>query len=425
MRSLVVRERDRLELEGPDAKLTEAEAETLSRLPLLPGAVTWERRAIKLGPFCGVLRVHDLTIEVLPKIRGVADGEDRGILIAMLRAAGHLPATLPNATGLEHQEQHLLDMFVLDFCVSASGLLSRGAIRSYEVHEDRLSALRGRLHLPEQLRRGLLDRTQLHCRYDELTADNAHNRVLKAVLAVLLGHARGSRAKTAVNVLLLRLDEVSVRPCRLADLEQLRFDRLTARWESLFQRAVQLMRGLYPDVRAGQAVDGSCLLFDMQRLFEAFVGEHLRRAYYGRSERVVLQGPQRHLATGDQGRAFRMRPDMAVIAPDGQVERILDAKWKALDLTQTKSGVSQEDAYQMAAYASSYGCSRLALLYPGGNGLPAGRLDSFILRVPDEPRLDVYTVDIAALVGGNAFQTVINDPSEGGSLSVTTSPSAH
>ncbi len=404
MRSLVVRERDRLELEDPDARLTEAEAETLSRLPLPPGAVTWERRAIQLGPFCGVLRVHDLTIEVLPKIRGVADGEDRGILIAMLRAAGHLPATLPNATGLEHQEQHLLDVFVLDFCAAVSALLSRGAIRSYEVHEDRLSALRGRLHLPEQLRRGLLDRTQLHCRYDELTADNAHNRALKAVLAALLGHARGSRAKAAVNVLLLCLDEVSVRPCRVADLEQLRFDRLTARWEPLFQRAIQLMRGLYPDVRAGQTVDGSCLLFDMQRLFEAFVGEHLRRAYHGRSERVVLQGPQRHLATGDRGKAFRMRPDMAVVSPDGQVERILDAKWKALDLTQAKAGVSQDDAYQMAAYASSYGCRRLALLYPSGDGLPAGRVDSFTLRVSGEPQVDIYALDIAALVGGQPLQ---------------------
>ncbi len=404
MRNLVVRERDRLDLEGPDARLTEAEAETLSRPPLPPGAVIWERRAIKLGPFCGVLRVHDLTIEVLPKIKGVADGQDRGILIAMLRAAGHLPATLLNVTGLEHQEQHLLDVFVLDFCAATNSFLSRGAIRSYVVHEDRLSALRGRLHLPEQLRRGLLDRTQLHCRYDELTADNAHNRALKAVLAVLLGHARSSSAKAAVNVLLLRLDEVSVRPCRIADLEQLRFDRLTARWEPLFQRAIQLMRGLYPDVRAGQTVDGSCLLFDMQRLFEAFVGEHLRRAYHGRSERVVLQGPQRHLANGDRGKAFRMRPDMAVVSPDGQVECILDAKWKALDLTQAKAGVSQDDAYQMAAYASSYGCKRLALLYPSGDGLPAGRVDSFTLRVSGEPRVDIYALDIAALVGGQPLQ---------------------
>ncbi len=404
MRSLVLRERDRLELEGPDARLTEVEAETLSRLPLPPGAVTWERRAIKLGPFCGVLRLHDLTIEVLPKIKGVADGEDRGILIAMLRAAGHLPATLPNATGLEHQEQHLLDVFVLDFCAATSGLLSRGAICSYEMHEDRLSALRGRLHLPEQLRRGLLDRTQLHCRYDELTVDNAHNRALKAVLAALLGHARGSRAKAAVNVLLLRMDEVSVRPCRIVDLEQLQFNRLTARWEPLFQRAIQLMRGLYPDVRAGQTVNGSSLLFDMQRLFEAFVGEHLRRAYHGRSERVVLQGPQRHLATGDRGKAFRMRPDMAVVAPDGRVEQILDAKWKALDLTQAKAGVSQDDAYQMAAYASSYNCRRLALLYPSGDGLPAGRVDSFTLRVFGIPQVDICALDIAALVGGQPLQ---------------------
>ena len=57
-----------------------------------------------MGPYCGVLRIGDLTIEVLPKVptKFGADDEARGILIAMLRAAvlgGVLPA---------HQLNHLV-----------------------------------------------------------------------------------------------------------------------------------------------------------------------------------------------------------------------------------------------------------------------------------------------------------------------------
>ncbi len=400
MRSLTARERDLLPLDGPEAVLTKDEAETLSRLPLPPGAITWEHRAVRLGPFCGVLRVHDLTIEVLPKVAGVGDGTRRGVLVAMLRDAGHLATALPKGAGLAWQEQHLLDVFVLDFCAAASALLRQGAIRRYEEREERLPALRGRLHLSEHLRRGALEPTRLSCRFDELTADNAHNRALKAVLAVLFGHARGTRARAASGGLLHRLEEVADRPHCAADLDRLHFDRLTTAWEPLFRRAAALLRGLYPDVRAGVAVDGSCLLFDMQRLFEAFVGERLRRACPVGSGRVMLQGPRRALAWSETGPAFGMRPDFAVLAPDGRVLRILDAKWKQLEPGRVGVGVSQSDAYQMAAYAGGYGCGNLTLLYPAGDGVPAGWVEGFVLQLPGQPQADVHALDLGALARG-------------------------
>jgi 5-methylcytosine-specific restriction enzyme subunit McrC len=396
---MTVRERQKLPIGA--GHLTEAEAAALARLTLPPGALVWEHRALRLGPFCGILRADDLVLEILPKITGAAgDDETRGVLVAMLRPAGHLAERPAGAAPLALQGLHLLDIFVLDFCERVNGLLRQGAIRTYEVHEEDLAALRGRLNLPAQLRRDRLDRARLHCRFDELSVDNPHNRALKAVLARLLGQSLGPEAKAAVNVLLRRMEEIAARPCSLRELTNLHFDRRTKMWRPVFEQAAWFLRGLYPDVRAGHA-DGPALLFDMERLFEAFVGAKLRARWREVGGlRVVLQGPQRHFATAGGTPVFRMRPDISVVVAGGTVACVYDTKWKSLDPGLANRGVAQADIYQIAGYAGRYGCDRTALLYPRGEGMAQGLVETFTIASPGAPRVDVYALDLPALARG-------------------------
>jgi 5-methylcytosine-specific restriction enzyme subunit McrC len=198
-----------------------------------------------------------------------------------------------------------------------------------------------------------------------------------------------------------RLQEVSTTPCSAADIDRLPFNRLTEAWRPLFQRAAWFLRGLFPDVRTG-GVDGLCLVFDMQRLFEAFVGARLRREWrgHGSGMRVVLQGPPEYLARSADGPAFRLRPDAAVVSATRDVKRLLDAKWKRLEPDAAGRGVAREDAYQLAAYAGAYGCPRVALVYPRPKHLPAGLVERFDLRLPGAPRIEVYGIDLVELANG-------------------------
>ncbi len=402
-RKLTVRERDRLRIGGPPPCVTGGDATNLARLaPMLPvGAVAWEHCGIRLGPFCGMMRVGELTLEILPKVAGDTGADARGVLIAMLRAAGELMPDSVGSAGLALQKLHLLDVFILDFCARVNGLLRRGAIRRYDPREENLATVRGRLHFAEDARRNTFDRSRMFCRYDELSPDNAHNRALKFVLGRLLGRAMGAEAKASVNGLLRRMEEVGSRPCTAVDMERLPFDRLTRPWRPVFHRAAWLLRGLHPDVRAVEA-EGACLLFDMERLFEAFVGAVLRRRWNGSDARVVLQGPIRPFALGFKGPAFRMRPDVAVVGPDGQATLIADAKWKRLDLRVAGSGVAREDMYQMAGYAGRYRCRDLALLFPSGDGVPPGMVETFTLQDGFGARVRVFALDVAALARGGA-----------------------
>ena len=400
MTVLTVRERVLLPFAGGGG-LSARQEQALGRLaPLLPrGALNWERGGVRLGPFAGIIRAGDLVIEILPKIDvgAPADGVARGVLVAMLRAAADLAAEDFGEAPLGQQRLHLLDVFILDFCARAAALFRAGAIRTYMGFEDDLPSLRGRLRLAEQVRRTAADRSRFRCAFDELSPDNPYNRALKAVLSRLLPQAIGTEARTAVSGLLHRLAEVTDVPCSAVDIDRLLFNRLTESWRPVFQRASWFLRGLYPDVSAG-SVEGLCLLFDMQRLFEAFVGACLRREWRmgGDGSRIILQGPPRHLAGSAEGPVFRLRPDAAVISSGGSVERLLDAKWKRLDASAASRGVTREDAYQLTAYAGAYRCSRVALVYPRAPGLAAGLVETFDLRVPSPSRIEVYTFDLLA-----------------------------
>ncbi|WP_434163703.1 hypothetical protein RWA03_25490 (plasmid) [Sinorhizobium meliloti] len=181
------------------------------------------------------------------------------------------------------------------------------------------------------------------------------------------------------------------------DLDALPLDRTIRHWQAAFRNASQLLTGLLPDVRIGDA-PGSALLFNMERLFETVLGRRIRRECQTLAEcklSVALQGPQTNLAAS----GFQLRPDISITHGDG-VQAILDAKWKRLEKDKPNSGVASVDAYQMNAYADRYRCNRLALVYPA---TAPGRVTSFVLMTAARPVLDVLTIDVRELALGNGM----------------------
>jgi len=403
MRRLSFRERESVSI-GPTGQISELEAEGIAKLSgcLPPGALAWGHRALKFGPFCGVLQTEQLAIEILPKIdHGSDSSEDmRGLLVAMLARAGELGSKRVGEAGLGQQHSHLLDVFIEDFCSQVKSALRGGAIARYSERTDNLNAIRGRLELTEHLRTNAFDRSHLLCRFDERSIDNPYNQALKAVLRILLGLALSPRTQAMVAAFLHRFVEVTDRRFRARDVGALRFDRIIRHWEPVFARASWLLTGLYPDVRTGDAA-GSALLFNMEKLFERVLGLRVRHACQARASghfSVGLQSPMKHLAMS----GFHLRPDITIQTGNESVA-ILDAKWKRLDVGEPNSGVSSGDAYQMNAYANRYRCNRLALVYPASVDCRPGKVTEFVLMTEERPTLEVIAVDVRELAFGSGI----------------------
>ena len=413
MRHLTFRERESISI-GQTEGISEVEAESIKKLEarLPAGFLEWGHHTLKLRQFCGVFRTPLLTVEILPKINhdDHSHEEARGLLVKMLAQAGELNLRRMGDAGLGQQRHHLLDVFIEDFCSRVKAAIGGGAIALYSERRENLGAIRGRLELTEHLRVNAFDRSRLFCRFDEWSIDNPYNRALKAVLRILLGRTVHQRPRTTVAALLHRLDDVGEQKTTARDVAALRMDRTISHWEPVFAQARRLLEGLNPDVRKGD-VAGTALLFDMERLFETVLRNRIRNACRTRLRDDPLSvgtlGKSVSLATS----GFQLRPDIIVKQGD-EILAILDAKWKQLNTTDSRPGVSSSgvlssDAYQMNAYASRFGCNRLALVYPAWSDCPAGTVREFVFetnqRPSERPTLAVIAVDLRELAIGTGI----------------------
>ena len=370
------------------------------------GGVLEDRRDdLKARGVVGVLAVQGCTLEILPKIDvGQKEGsaqetrEIRKRLVHMLAVALDLKIETGRMTDLDWQRETLLEILIRIFCDKLTEAVRRGMPRRYTFHEDDLPTLRGSLDIPRQFTRHLANPGRLACRYDELSEDIALNRIMKATIGHL---ARMSR--NAANV--QRLRELAFLYADVADLsipalrwEDVVIDRTNRAWRELFSMAQLFLRNRYQTTSAGSG-QGSALLFEMNALFEEYIGRLVSRALAGSEFRVTLQGGRLFCLTSldDERPVFQTKPDI-LIWRAGQVTHVIDTKWKKISarIDDPKQGVSQADVYQMMAYAHLYRAPRLTLLYPHHAGLGDDEGIHARFRVTEqETVLDTASFDIS------------------------------
>ena len=119
------------------------------------------------------------------------------------------------------------------------------------------------------------------------------------------------------------------------------------------------------------------LLFDMNTLFESYVGNFIKKSFPG----TILQHSEKHLV--ENPKSFRLRPDIFL-----EDKFIADTKWK---IVKSRDDISQADLYQLYAYGKKYNCGRLYLIYPKIDGV---KQESMGFKYDDEMRLEILYFDL-------------------------------
>ena len=279
----------------------------------------------------------------------------------MLAVTRELRVAEGELAALDTQRHDLLELLVRLFAERLLTAVRRGLPRSYMAHEEDRKLLRGKLNVKRQVTHLALRSDRLACRFDDLSEDTPLNRVLKAAVSRLIGITRSAANARRLAELTARFEFVGDTPRPLG--EPVRLDRTNTAFHDLHRLACLFLQGDWQSTAGGRAT-GFSLLFPMNDLFEAFIGQSLKRTL---PWPVHLQHGRHHALTGADGYPlFRLRPDAVVKAPDGPI--IVDTKWKRL--TPRKPGCEQtlgiapSDIYQMLAYAQAYDATRLILLYP-------------------------------------------------------------
>lgn len=372
--------------DGEGGSLTTAEADALAQIgERRRGFCELGHRKLKLAQYCGVVSLGGRVLEVLPKTQGGNDTAEqcRGVLLRLLKLTDRFPQFQHLPAGQHLRRAPLLEAFIAAYFDSVSSVLRGGLLRQYQEHEEELPLVRGRIVVGRQMGVHANRPDLVACVFDELTADNVWNRVLKKAIRVTRPWIRSVELHRRWVGLLGVLDEVNEGPLTSLDVARLNFDRRAERYRTAIDWARWILALLAPALRAGRN-EAPALLFDMNKLFESAVANIMRRqAIDHHGLQVLTQDSTRSLTTviaaGVEESSFTLRPDL-VIQRGSEVVAIADTKWKLLELDRKGRQVpSEADMYQINAYATAFRCTELALIYPRHDGITAAGYTEFRL----------------------------------------------
>jgi 5-methylcytosine-specific restriction enzyme subunit McrC len=321
------------------------------------------KSVLKAQQFVGVIQTDTLAIEILPKIDGLDDGAVRKNLVMMLARTRNLDIREGELASLAVHHNYL-EVVIRLFAKRMFAEMHRGLVHRYEQREENLPLLRGKLHTTRHVVLNAAHPERFLCRFDEFQADHPLNQALKAAVLLLRRVSRNAENQRQLTELQFALDDVASLAPNAVPWERIALDRTNVRFHTLVSLARMFLRGDAQDVsRGGQT--GFSLLFDMNKLFEEYVGRVAIEALQGTGVVVSLQSPSYHLLedVDSGGGAFLAQPDV-VGRKGGGTPWILDTKWKLLDRAEPYLGVGQSDVYQMMGYAHRYACLNVVLLYP-------------------------------------------------------------
>ncbi len=338
-----------------------------------------QQDALKLSQWVGLLRAPDgATVEILPKTheRPGSRQEDgslersRALLLRMLQATDERFRIAPPAD-LDTARMPLYEVVLRFVLEGIRAAIRRGIPHTYvPVYEER-AGLRGRLDLPRQVRQPPHRRHLLQVVYDEFLPDRPETRLTRLTVERVLQRTRVDGTKRLARELLHALDEVPPSGNIHQDFSAWRLERGQLHFQALESLCRLVLYELNPLV-AGQAAQTQALLFDMNRVYEAYVA-HLLRAQHPEWQ-IDTQVTGRSLGEVNGVPAFQLRPDLLITLPNGEVI-VADTKWKRLKPDRAPTfDVANADAYQMLAYSQVFqegaGSKALWLIYPWLPGLP-------------------------------------------------------
>ena len=332
--------------------------------------------------YVGVIQTKDgTTIEILPKIKNITQTESKQVLIKMLKTLKKSPFKHFNTAHLKSSKLPLLEIFISMFLEELSLLIRKGIKSDYIQREENLQFLKGKLKIGEQIKYNSVHKERFFVEYEEFSSDRVENRLIKTTLEFLYKKSRLNKNQQKIREFLFVFDEIKVSHTPKEDFKNLKLNREMKAYESLLLYAKTfLLENSFSPYKGSDIA--FALLFDMNLLFESYVGAYLKK----KGLNVKLQDKGKYLV--EQPNKFALRPDI-VINKGSDYEIIADTKYKNIF---SSKDISQSDMYQLYAYGTKYKqTSQLYLIYPKNDELELPRYS----YVENELHLDVLFFDLS------------------------------
>ena len=313
-----------------------------------------EALKIETNQYIGSIRLPDAEIDlnIIPKIfkNNTEKLKDTMILLAVANNTKikHVMEGQKNFFE-EHKEPHFVDPLHFTLCLRYDELMRQGLLKSYVVHAEDTSSMRGKLLLKHQMLNDAMRRPKFFCEYDELEYDSIENRVVLQAMTIVERTSKNPHIKMKSMNYAQRLSGVVQkenvrRPERQRMMHS--YNRQNARYRQIHGTCETIIeRQGIDNIYSGEHSHVVPIFYDMDKEFERFVSNLFDKYYEGPGyvDTQIQEKAWKGEGLGSKG----MKPDI-IIREGREVKEIIDVKYKTKDVT-------TQDLYQIGFYMHEYG----------------------------------------------------------------------
>jgi 5-methylcytosine-specific restriction enzyme subunit McrC len=339
---------------------------------------------LKSNKYVGVIHYEGKKINLLPKIfyegdREYFENEINQIQNHILWWLSYCrKIKFPNyKASLGSTKSDFFEVLIYLFSKYTRELLSSSIYQQYEEVNRELSFIKGRLNTNEYISQNLSTGKwhKLNCTYDAFVFDNEFNRIIKYVTTLLFNVTGNQENKKNLREILFILDEVTDERATSEQCSRISFNPMFGEFE-IVRDYCQLFLTNCISFDYKNDLKLFAFLLPMEYVFEDFIF-----GFIDKELEDVNAKAQRSDTYLDEEKTFNLKPDLW-LKTEGK-SLCADTKYKIVysDEKDPKKGISQNDLYQMLAYAVRFEVDEIILFYP--NTLKQVQEDDMELTIKD------------------------------------------
>lgn len=348
---------------------------------------------IETNSWVGVIKYKNTHIQILPKLICTEEykedyDEERKKeissnilknLIFMLSYTKKLKIKTSNNAKLSSTKNPFIEILIREYAVSLFECLKRLTPKKYIREEDNLNYLKGKMRFTENIRYNCVNRAKFYCEYDEFSENNALNQLFLFVSACLYNISNDTYNKKILkfimnyytDIQLVRFDRFKAEKIKLSRNQELFRNPFTLAKMFIEKTSVDLSKNKFENIT---------LIWDMNKLFEEFVYEILRR-HSKNDWKVKAQKGKKLLVQQNNSKIRNTYVDIfAFKEKDKNKIIILDTKYKEF---KEINDFSNDDVYQVSTYCLLHNATKAILIYPQWN-INKNPIPQCNLNTPDE-----------------------------------------
>jgi 5-methylcytosine-specific restriction enzyme subunit McrC len=264
-----------------------------------------------------------------------------------------------NSANLYKSKNPFIEILIREYAQSLFDCLKRLTPKKYVREEENLNYLKGKLKFCENIRYNSANQAKFYCEYDEFCENNSLNQLFLFVSTCLYNISNDNYNKKILRFIINYY----------ADIDLILFDRFKAekikltRNQELFKKPFNLAKMFIEKTSVDltkNKFENITLVWDMNKLFEEFVFEIMKKSEQELEWEFVAQKGKKLLANDDNKKRNTF-VDIFCTKKDKTSSIIIDTKYKEFEST---NNFSNEDVFQVSTYCLLHNTNHAILLYP-------------------------------------------------------------